>query len=138
MKPNWVGAIVEREWLRVGELRDNVFLDEFVVMPNHFHAIVLITSPDKSTSATPFEQPTFGKPQSKSLATIVGGFKSAVTRAINAERATRNQSSVVVWQKRFHDRIIRNEKELLDTRRYIIQNPMNWRKDEYSQSPKAL
>lgn len=40
---NWVGKIVEREWLRIAQLRDNVALDEYIVMPNHFHAVVLIT-----------------------------------------------------------------------------------------------
>ncbi len=45
MQLNWVGAFVEREWSRVAGLRDNVMLDEYVVMPNHFHAIVLITTP---------------------------------------------------------------------------------------------
>ena len=155
MKPNWVAHIVEREWLRMGELRDNVFLDEFVVMPNHFHAILIITTPPVGTqlaaSGHASSQTTEQRTQQAaslrlrdvggatpnnvapdSLSAIVRGFKSAVSRAVNAERATRNQSPVVVWQKRFHDRVIRNEKELLDTRRYIIENPQNWRKDEYA------
>ena len=137
MKPNWVGHIVEREWLRVAELRDNVFLDEYIVMPNHFHAIVLITSPvgtQLAASVVPSSENLHDRTQQAaslrlrdvggatpnnvapgSLSAIVRGFKSAVSRAVNAERATRNQSPVVVWQKRFYDRVIRNETELLNT-----------------------
>ena len=120
MKPNWVGHIVEREWLRVAELRDNVFLDEYIVMPNHFHAIVLITSPVGTQLAASLRLRDVGGATPNnvapdSLSAIVRDFKSAVTRHINAHRATQNQSPVVVWQKRFHDRIIRDETELLNT-----------------------
>lgn len=127
MQPNWVGKIVEREWLRVAQLRSEIALDEYVVMPNHFHAIVIIR-PDMACRVG--TKPAFGKPQSKSLAMVIGGFKSAVTRHINARRAARNLSPVVVWQGRFYDRIIRDETELLNTRRYIIENPQNWQNDQ--------
>ncbi len=159
MKPNWVGHIVEREWLRTTELRPEIALDEYVVMPNHFHAIVLITSQTivgtqraasvVPSSAAPSSANLHDRTQhaaslqadgvggatennvaARSLSAVVRAFKSAVTRQVNIKR---NDSPVVVWQKRFHDRIIRNEKELLDTRRYIIENPQNWRKDEHSE-----
>ena len=146
MKSNWVGHIVEREWLRTADIRPEIELDEYVVMPNHFHAIVLITPNPVGAhgcvpsyeSAVPFDE-TEQRAHSRvplrrprSLSSLMAQYKAAVTRAVNAERATRNLSPVSVWQRSFHDRIIRDETELLDTRRYIIQNPQNWRKDEYS------
>ena len=155
MRLNWVGEIVEREWLRVLQLRGNVALDGHVVMPNHFHAVVLITSTPVGTqisaSASLASEPassqeyrtqksasgrsggaTASNVACGSLSAIVRDFKANVTRSVNAQRATRNQSPVKVWQNRFYDRIIRDEKELLDTRRYIIENPQNWQRDEYA------
>ena len=158
MRLNWVGTFVEREWLRVAELRPNIALNEYVVMPNHFHAIILITSPppvgtqisasghsaSDLTNTQTTEQQTQKSASLRgagatpnnvargSLSAIVRDFKANVTRTVNAQRATRYQSPVKVWQGRFHDRIIRDEKELLDTRRYIIENPQNWQRDEYA------
>ena len=149
VKLNAYGKIVEEEWHRMGRLRENVELDEFIVMPDHFHAIVIIRrgmachaqnpdaqNPDAQNpdtqkahegnmeSGMASHAPTgFGKPQAHSLARVVGGFKSAVTRAINLHRAEQNLSPVAVWQRSFYERVIRDEKELIDTRRYIIENP---------------
>jgi REP element-mobilizing transposase RayT len=155
VKPNWVGTIVEREWIRTTAIRPEIALDEFVVMPNHFHAIISITPPNVGTQRaasadfTPDSSDdrtqhaaslrkngvggaTENNVTARSLSAVVRAFKSAVTRAVNQHRATRNQSPVVVWQSRFHDRIIRDETELLNTRRYIVENPINWHEDEYS------
>jgi len=74
--------------------------------------------------------PAFGKPQRGSLGTIIGSFKSAVTGKINGHRAARHLAPVHVWQRNYYERIIRDEKELNDTRRYIIENPFHWDSDE--------
>ena len=124
----------------MGALRANVELDQFIVMPDHFHAIIIcrgmachaqniIAAPDVADGDMPLgmasHAPTreFAKPQAQSLASIIGGFKSGVTREINIHRAERNLSPVKVWQRSFYERVIRDEKELLETRRYIIENP---------------
>jgi len=69
--------------------------------------------------------PTVAGAASKSLGAIIGGFKSAVTRRINSERAAKNLSPVVVWQRSFYERVIRDENELMETRRYILENPQH-------------
>ena len=56
--------------------------------------------------------------------------KSAATRRINHYRTEHNLPIVKVWQRNYFERIIRDEKELNDTRRYIIENPTNWLNDE--------
>ena len=53
---------------------------------------------------------------------------------MNNHRTERELPIVRVWQRNYYERIIRDEKEFNDTRRYIIENPMNWANDEnYSQ-----
>jgi REP element-mobilizing transposase RayT len=56
--------------------------------------------------------------------------KMHVTRAVNEHRAARNFSPVRIWQRNYYERIIRDEKELNDTRRYILENPLHWETDE--------
>lgn len=49
-----IGAVVKDEWLKTGEIRKNIILDEFVVMPNHIHAIIIINSNSKPINEIPF------------------------------------------------------------------------------------
>lgn len=71
-----------------------------------------------------------GRPRrhAKSLGSMVAGFKGAVTRQVNEHRDTPGAS---VWQSRYHDRILRNEREWRARREYIKRNPGRWRKDRY-------
>ena len=89
MELNKIGEIVDREWKRTFAIRSdmNLWMDEFVVMPNHFHAIIGIgvnkyniveTHCNASLQLQPPPKNKFG-PQSKNLASIIRGFKSAVT-----------------------------------------------------------
>ena len=155
MSLNAYGRVVTAEWRRTERVRDNVMLDAFVVMPNHVHGIIVITadggastdgdvSPDSSgilpdgTGAnrgrgTARRAPTgnerrFGKPRSGSLSTIVGAFKSAVTRCINRLRDT---PGAPVWQRNFYERIVRHRREMDRTRTYIRQNPARWHGDRH-------
>jgi putative transposase len=136
MHLNVYGEMVRDEWFRTAELRPNVVLDEFVVMPNHFHAIVIITCDTNcetiskaNVGATRRVAPTL---QSNSLGSIIGQFKSMATKRINVYRAERGLPVVRVWQRNFYERIIRHETELDETRRYIGENPIHWATDEYA------
>lgn len=142
MQLSEIGKIAETEWLKTFELRPdmNLYQGEFVVMPNHFHAIIGIgenefNTPSRrdamhcvSTPREPHEpQNQFG-PQSKNLASVVRGFKSSVTiaaRKINPDFA---------WQTRFHDHIIRNDESFENISNYIINNPANWQEDKFFKS----
>ncbi len=68
--------------------------------------------------------------QPDSLGSIIGQFKSLVTKRINRYRTERDLPIVRVWQRNYYERVIRNETELNATRRYILENPLNWANDE--------
>jgi putative transposase len=134
MQLSKIGEIVESEWLRTFELRPdmNLYNGEFVVMPNHFHAIVGIGKNEYNTHrrdamhcvSTNATSNQFG-PQSKNLASIVRGFKSSVTIA------TRMIIPQFQWQARFYDHIIRNHQSFQNISNYIMNNPQQWEKDKF-------
>lgn len=125
---NELGEIVKNEWLKTPVIRPNIIIDEFVIMPNHFHGILIIS--DKNIGrGTMHRAPTvekFGQPTSNSIPTIIRGFKSAVTKQIKINRDNRN---FPVWQRNYYERIIRDENELNKIRNYINYNPLNWKTD---------
>ena len=127
---NDFGKIVNEEWLKTKALRKNVDLDEYVIMPNHFHGILIIERRD-TAGCVPTkmnENRKFGEMQGGSLSAIVRSFKSAVTKRINE---LRNIPRKEVWQKGFYEHIIRNERDLYNIRKYVELNPLKWEIDEY-------
>ena len=122
---NEYGMIARDEWIKSAAIRFEIELDEFVVMPNHFHGIVVIHGRgDRPVAPTEYRP----GPQPKSIGALVAGFKSAVTKRINQIRKT---PGIPVWQRNFYDHIIRVENELNRIREYIRYNPMQWEEDEY-------
>lgn len=122
---NPLGLVVWEEWERSAEIRRELELDAFVVMPDHIHAIVVIKPGDGTEAQDPPPAPPTGKlyRRPKSVSSFVAGFKSACTTRINQ---IRRMPGVPVWQPRFYDHIIRNEAALERIRRYIINNPAQW------------
>lgn len=124
------GEIVEEEWVRTAELRSNVQLGVFVVMPNHFHGILHIGEKAECQNQGAADSCAggargvnkFGRPVSGSLATVIGAFKSAVSKRIHR---LPEFERVRVWQPRYHERIIWSKKDLLRARAYISLNPSN-------------
>ncbi len=99
---NRYGKIVENEWLKTGEMRDNVDLDAYIIMPNHLHGIILLAEKCRGTMHRAPTKPSskhesFGKPVSGSIPTIIRGFKSIVTKKINKLRCS---TGVPVWQRK--------------------------------------
>ena len=129
MAVNELGAIVREEWLKTPNIRPNVSIDEFVVMPNHFHAIVFITENRRGVlqyAPTTTGTNTIHSP-SQTIGAIVRGFKGATTKCINILRDT---PGVPVWQRNYYERVVRNDRELDSIRRYICNNPLKWADDE--------
>jgi REP element-mobilizing transposase RayT len=127
-----LGTIVEEEWKRTRDIRSNVTLDEYVIMPNHLHAILQIvvihpleTEPVETHSCASLQSNTLRRPP-RSLGAIIAGFKSAVTKRI---RATGRHD--FAWQRGYYDHIIRNGGDLHRIRRYIHLNPLKWSLDPY-------
>ncbi|MDP3582795.1 MAG: transposase [Ignavibacteria bacterium] len=109
------GIIVKECLLGTKEHFTNVEIDEYVIMPNHFHAIIILSGYVGLRSPQPNV-----KTESFSLSQIVAYFKYQSTKRINAGSNTKEK----IWQRSFYDRIIRNEMELYNIRKYIQQNPL--------------
>ncbi|MEE9165661.1 MAG: transposase [Nitrospinota bacterium] len=99
MKFNQYGEIVKIEWLKTFEMRKNLALDEYMIMPNHFHGIINITDNESDGRGTLQRAPTFeqfAKPVSNSIPTIIRLFKSTITKQINE---LRNTPGTKIWQQ---------------------------------------
>ncbi len=120
-----IGRIVKRCWEDIPKHFKNVELDEFIIMPNHFHGIIILHEHVGTRHAVSLREQ-FGKPIKRSISTIVRSFKSAVTKNVNEMQLS---YEVRLWQSRYYDRIIRNDKELDNVRDYIANNPINWQLD---------
>jgi putative transposase len=122
------GKIVHDEWLQTAIVRDNVILDEYQVMPNHFHGIIALEKKAQSkleTTHRVVSTKASGTLKANSIGSIIGQFKSICTKEIQSTNKDFR------WQERFHDRIIRDEIELKSVREYIRYNPLKWDEDEY-------
>jgi len=124
---NQMGHIVRECWLAIPDHFPHAMLDEFVVMPNHVHGIIVLNGTENvgARHAVPLPEQ-FGKPIPGSIPTIIRSFKSAVTKRINDHRGT---PGVPVWQRNYYEHIIRNEDDLEAIRRYIACNPLRWHLD---------
>jgi len=120
------GEIVRDEWLASADIRREIRLDEFVVMPNHLHGIVWIVADDDIVGATGRSPLPPRGPTPRSLGAFIAGYKSAVTKRINEMRGTPGNP---VWQRNYYEHIIRNERELDTIRHYIRDNPARWAED---------
>jgi REP element-mobilizing transposase RayT len=146
------GILADVFWHEIPNHAKNVELGAFVVMPNHLHGILILNG-DGGTGGTgsmvetrhalslqpqppqpPTQQPPYGRNiaherfqnQGKnSISSMVGSFKSAVTKHANRLEIEFG------WQSRFHDHLIRDDAEYQRINDYIENNPMNWKEDRF-------
>jgi REP element-mobilizing transposase RayT len=125
-----LGEIAQKYWLGIPVHFTHAALDEFVIMPNHVHGILVILPHDVETQHAASLQDAVSLqnqlPKPGSISTIVRSYKSSVK-----QWTTINGYSDFGWQARFYDHIIRNEKSLDNIRLYIQSNPTQWENDEY-------
>ncbi len=139
-----IGKIVDEEWRKTEEICQNVKLDKWVVMPNHIHGILIIDNWNegmceeiagaysrdvaRNVSTCVEVKNKFSKisPKPNSLPAIIRSFKSAVTKRVREIYSALD----CLWQSRFYDRIIYNQKEYNNIQDYILTNVANWEKDE--------
>lgn len=123
---NQLGRAVDEEWRRSAHVRPGTELHDYVVMPNHFHALVTINQPEEGVLLyAPTGERKFASPK-RGLASLVRGFKGAVTR--RAKQLLPALTSL--WQGDYFERLIRSEREFAVRQQYIIENPMRWADDE--------
>ncbi|MFV0158248.1 hypothetical protein OBK24_07235 [Empedobacter falsenii] len=154
---NEFGQIAAGEWLHTQEVRNNVVLHEFVVMPNHIHGIIEILFPKESSNIVgAFKSP------SQTIGAIVRGYKIATIKRIK-ELGSKGENSksedskgedskgelqfaptvptaptrgiiksldYKIWQRNYYEHIIRDEKAYINISNYIIENPLNWEEDQ--------
>jgi putative transposase len=133
-----IKTIVEEEWLKTSIIRSYIILDEFVVMPNHMHGIIIINHHVGSPSGASekmvdsrrgeLHSPNKLKSPSKTLGAIIRGFKASSYRKVNVAL---NTSAFAIWQRNYYEHVIRNEADMTEKRKYIIDNPAKWDDDEY-------
>ena len=119
------GLIVKDELLKTAVLRPYLSIDEYVIMPNHLHAIIWIYDP-LSESLDEAGVNKFGKPRAKTLGSIIGAFKAAATRRINEQSGN---DGPFVWQRNYYEHVIRRDESMKEIREYIRYNPLNWDTD---------
>jgi REP element-mobilizing transposase RayT len=127
MRLSEIGKIVEYEWLKTPGIRldMNLQMGKFVIMPDHFHAIIGIGKNRYNTNRDAMHRVSilnkFG-PQSKNLASVIRGFKSSVT--ISARKI----DTGFTWQSSFYDHVIRDRGSFQRISDYILENPGKWQK----------
>ena len=110
-----IGEIVEREIKNLPQYCD-VSVDKYVIMPNHIHMILVLNSGRNGEEQNP----------SPTLSDIVCMLKSVTTKQANQLDGYPGRR---IWQRSFHDHIIRDEKDYLKIRQYIEENPARWEQD---------
>ena len=107
------GRIVETAIQKIEEYHPGVFVDKYVVMPNHVHLLLRIEGNGRRTLCAPTAKPLVGR--------VVWGFKQSATKQIGRS----------IWQKGYHDHVIRGEEDYLRIWEYVDTNPAKWREDRY-------
>ena len=116
---NEFGEVVVQSWQWLKERYNYISLDEWIVMPNHFHGILIINNRRGGSRAAPTQK-------IKPLGQLVGAFKTVSAKQINQLRHT---PGAKVWQRNYYEHVIRNDTDLAEIREYIANNPMNWHLD---------
>lgn len=140
---NYIGKIAAELWTQIPVKFENVKIDDFVVMPNHLHGIVIIDNrkefvgsivsapdainrvPAKNGGITGNKNPMLWR---NSLARIIRWYKGRCSYEIRKTGYVKN----FAWQGRFDDRIVRHEKEFNKIREYIRDNPPKWGSDRFN------
>lgn len=103
-----IGQKIENCILKTEEIYPCVFVDNYIIMPNHIHLILTI-----DTRRRPMVAPT--------VATVIKQFKGAASK----------EAGTSIWQKGYYDHIIRNENDFNETMKYITFNAQKWDEDKY-------
>jgi len=155
MKLNHAGKMLENEWLKLPERFQNIQLHEYIVMPNHFHAILeivvgatlvvaqndLITKNDVITQNNVVAQndvmmnnraTTRVAPTGRTLGEMMGAFQSITS--VEYIHGVKNKNwqpfNKKLWHRNYWEHIIRNDNEHNRIVQYIIKNPLKWDNDK--------
>jgi putative transposase len=127
------GRIVWQCWRDLPRPFRSIQLDQFVVMPNHVHGVIILhRKPNGRAGLRP--APTAGGDGGPRLANLIGALKSFSARQINKMRGT---PGIKVWQRNYFERVVRSGEELSAIQQYIYENPARWAWDRENSSSLA-
>ena len=109
VRPTNVGEVIEKEIGVLSTTYEYLAVEKHVIMPNHIHMLLILDSAVGRTQFAP------------TISRAIKQFKGSVTKQIGFS----------VWQRSFHDRVVRGEDEYQKIRKYIDENPMRWTQDKY-------
>jgi len=132
MRMSEAGKIVAAVWEGLAERFPVVVFGDFVVMPNHFHGLLVIADAGRGVACrapNPNRQAekwgaASGAP---TLGVVVRGFKSISAISINRLLC---RQGMPLWQRNYYEHVIRGDEDLASVRRYIVENPLKWDVDE--------
>ncbi|MBY0244897.1 MAG: hypothetical protein K2Q03_05525 [Sphingobacteriaceae bacterium] len=137
---NEFGAVAYNEWAKLPERFPNFKLDVFQIMPNHIHGIILINDIHVGAGLTAV-QPNDdtnghlqnGQPQgiAPTVGDIVGAYKSLVANGCLEIYKRKNEMMGKLWQRNYHEHIIRDQQSYQTISEYIINNPAKWEEDMF-------
>ena len=151
---NGYGQIAHDEWMKTPQLRPQIELNAFIVMPNHIHGILKINEIGRGELNSPAINmvvvetdicdtvqrnntdvcATSLRSPSNNIGAIVRGYKSSVTKQINAMINVKNDvhnPCIKLWQRNYHEHIIRDKKSYRNIANYITNNPRKWGEDKF-------
>jgi len=108
-----IGIEVEKTIKYINDNTHGISVDKYVIMPNHIHMILVIKA---------------GEYKNPSLSSIIRQLKTYTNKVYNNFDKS---SSLILWQRSFYDRVIRDERDYQKTWQYIETNPLKWELDEY-------
>jgi len=159
---NEYGTIAYNEWMKLQERFTNFELDVFQIMPNHMHGIILLNDVGASLADaqnTPAQNANVtttvnenGQPHglrlqritgddnwatarvAPTVGDIVGAYKSLVANGCLEIYKSKNETMGKLWQRNYHEHIIRDEQSYQTISNYIINNPAKWKDDKFNPS----
>ncbi len=162
MELNTFGEIAQEEWIKTIEIRKNIALAEFIIMPNHIHGIIEIKySKGNTENIGKFKSPTqtigaiirgYKGATTKRIKILIGeslnstgGLQSAPTQSAPTQSAPTELTRIIsridlsksIWQRDYYEHIIRDEKAYRNISNYIINNPKKWEVDKFHKSKKS-
>ena len=136
---NEAGRMIHTLWYEINDDFQNVYLHEFVIMPNHIHGIIEIVDNvgvplvgtldmDNTKIKTTSRAPIKGAP---TVGDVVGAFKSKTTNAYikMVKNNTLPPFNKRIWQRNYHEHIIRDDADYLRVAEYTVNNPLTWEDD---------
>ena len=139
---NDIGVLIREYWHQLTK-KFKIIPDNYIIMPNHIHGIIQITNPH---AMIPPVGASFMKPELKFMKPSIDILKSnrhmglinqtptlghiiRYFKAITSKTLHQNGFNIYIWQRNYHEHIIRNQIELNKIRQYIKLNPQMWSRD---------